>query len=432
MPKPILGIIADDFTGGTDIASMLRHGGMQVVQTIGPPQPWFPVDADALVIALKTRSVLVDDAISQSLSALQSLLDMGVQCVQFKYCSTFDSTPEGNIGPVSDALADALGCGLVAHVPALPVNGRSVFKGHLFVGNALLSASGMENHPLNPMTDANLVSWLGLQTDRRVGLIEHADIKAGPIRVCEKMTNLRKDGTRHVIGDAIDGADLRIWAEVLQNFEFFAGGSGLAKPLAQVFAEAGRYVPTNVPLSNEQHTEEGHTLILAGSCSATTLRQIECFRDAGGYILQIDPISLNDGSQTSNDLANQAADALLHGPVLIHSSGDPEYVKSVQDTLGSDRAGKIVEEILSELASTLATEPQTGQIIVAGGETSGAVVSALDVAALRIGSEIDPGVPWTMALGASGRPILPVALKSGNFGGDDFFVRADSIIQAKT
>ena len=160
MPKPILGIIADDFTGGTDIASMLRHGGMQVVQTIGPPQPWFPVDADALVIALKTRSVLVDDAISQSLSALQSLLDMGVQCVQFKYCSTFDSTPEGNIGPVSDALADALGCGLVAHVPALPVNGRSVFKGHLFVGNALLSASGMENHPLNPMTDANLVSWL--------------------------------------------------------------------------------------------------------------------------------------------------------------------------------------------------------------------------------------------------------------------------------
>ncbi len=424
MATPNLGVIADDFTGATDIGSMLVRGGMSVVQTIGPPAPDFAFgDADAVVVALKTRSIPAADAVTQSLVALKALQAAGVSQIQFKYCSTFDSTPEGNIGPVSDALAAELGCTQVVHVPALPVNGRTVYKGHLFVGDSLLHESGMQNHPLNPMTDANLLRWLRPQVVGDVALIDHSVLAKGADNV--SMALAERSGAAHVIGDTTDADDLAVWAEVLQDARFFAGGSGLATPLAQrhvASRKGARAEQADIPISGE-----GHTLILAGSCSKATLAQIEAFQAAGGAIRQLDPLALDAGEITVEAIAEWAADTLGTGPVLIHGSARPEDVQQAQAQLGEARAGALIEEALSELAARLTSLPHLGRIVVAGGETSGAVVSRLKVAALKIGAEIDPGVPWTLALDASGAPVIPLALKSGNFGGDDFFFRTSQI-----
>lgn len=427
MIGPILGVIADDLTGSTDISSMLTLGGMRVVQSIGPPSESFEMpDADALVIALKTRSVPAVDAVSQSLKALEALRCAGVSQVQFKYCSTFDSTSDGNIGQVTDALAKAMECDLVAHIPSLPVNGRTVYKGHLFVGGVLLNESGMENHPLNPMTDANLVRWLECQTHRAVGLIDHATLAYGVKQTRNAMAKLMDAETSHFIGDAIDDADLFAWAEVLEGTALFAGGSGLATPLARRLATAGRYVPQERTIDYGTYGQ-GQTLILAGSCSRATLDQIEAFRNAGGQSRQIDPVALHDGEVIVGEVAEWAARTLRKGPVLIHASAMPEEVQRAQERLGIEASGAIVESALSQLAMALRPLSQTGRIVVAGGETSGAVISALDVASLRVGAEIDPGVPWTIALDASGRELIPMALKSGNFGSQNFFVRTAGI-----
>ncbi|RJL08607.1 3-oxo-tetronate kinase [Paracoccus siganidrum] len=423
MTGPVLGVIADDFTGATDIASMLVRGGMRVVQTIGPGAvPLIAAEADAVVIALKTRSIPAPEAVAQSLAALDALRAEKIPQVQFKYCSTFDSTPEGNIAPVSEALAAALGCSLIPHVPALPVNGRTVYKGHLFVGPALLHESGMQAHPLNPMTDANLVRWLGRQTRQRIDLADHQLLSQGPEALLTALERMRQAGALHVIGDAIDDDALSIWASALSDYPFFAGGSGLATPLASRLAETGRFAAQNTPPGFASETN-GNTLILAGSCSAATLAQIEAFRDKGGQIRQIEPIALSEDPKAVQDLIDWASDALKSGPVLIHGSARQEDVAAAQRALGVGRAGQIVEAALSDIARSLVKLPQTGRLVVAGGETSGAVVSALGVAALRIGTEIDPGVPWTLALGPSGDRITPLALKSGNFGGPDFFLR---------
>jgi uncharacterized protein YgbK (DUF1537 family) len=421
MAEPTFGVIADDFTGATDIGAMLVRGGMKVVLTIGPPVADFDFgDADAVVVALKTRSIPAPLAVTQSLSALKALRQVGVSRVQFKYCSTFDSTPDGNIGPVSDALAAEMGSDLVVHIPALPINGRTVFKGHLFVGNALLSESGMENHPLNPMTDANLLRCLGAQVKGDVTLIDHATLATGADHVRAALAE--SGGASHVIGDAIDEADLRVWADVLQDAVFFAGGAGLATPLAQLHSDSKGGVPAQP--GDFGTALEGHTLILSGSCSKATLGQIEAFRKAGGAIRQIDPIAIEAGEVTVEAFAKWAGETLTDKPVLIHGSASPADVLRAQTELGEARAGEVIEGALSKLAAMLAPQPHVARIIVAGGETSGAVVSRLQIAALRIGSEIDPGVPWTLALDATGTPLIPIALKSGNFGGEDFFVRA--------
>ncbi|MEL7082287.1 MAG: 3-oxo-tetronate kinase [Pseudomonadota bacterium] len=420
MAVPILGVIADDFTGATDIGSMLVRGGMKVIQTIGPPAANFDYgDVDAIVVALRTRSIPAADAVAQSLSALGALQQAGVSHVQFKYCSTFDSTPEGNIGPVSDALAAEVGCDQVVHVPALPVNGRIVFKGHLFVGDVLLHESGMQNHPLNPMTDANLVRWLGQQVPGQVGCVDHAALVAGADHAQEVLKAC--GSASHVIGDAIDDADLETWAELLQGARFFAGGSGLATPLARKLTPKRASSPK--PSVDIDAASSGHSLILAGSCSQATLAQIEVFRQSGKAVLQIDPISLDSGEMTIDSIAERVTEALQCGPVLVHGSASPEEVQKAQSALGVDRAGAVIETALSELANRLAPLPEVARIVVAGGETSGTVVSRLAVAALRIGEEIDPGVPWTMALDRAGKPVIPLALKSGNFGAPDFFLR---------
>ena len=420
---PIFGVIADDFTGAADIASMLARGGMRVIQAIGPFGAGVALEeADAVVIALKTRSVPAADAVDLSLAALHALQVAGIRQVQFKYCSTFDSTPQGNIGPVSDALAAAMGCAIVCHVPALPVNGRTVYEGHLFVGDTLLNESGMEAHPLNPMTDANLVRWLGHQTDRGVALVDHATLSRGAEAVSQRLAVLHSDGIGHVIGDAVDETDLATWSIVLQDVDFFAGGSGLATPLARAFAALEKYVAGS-PMNTNGTGGEGNVLILAGSCSRATLSQIDVYRRAGGQIRQIDPVLLDDGTTQLESLTDWAADCLREGPVLIHASATPGDVERAQQILGRKRAGEVVEAALSELATKLAPLSQTGRVVVAGGETSGAVVSALGVAALSIEDEIDPGVPWTTALDGDGRAIVQLALKSGNFGAEDFFVR---------
>lgn len=424
MPEPILGVIADDFTGATDIGSMLVRGGLSVVQTIGPPEPDFDFgDANAVVVALKTRSIPAKEAEEQSLAALRALQAASVSKIQFKYCSTFDSTPDGNIGPVSEALAEELGCDAIVHIPSLPINGRTVFKGHLFVGDALLNESGMQNHPLNPMTEANLQRWLKAQVSGEVTLVDHATLAQGAEHVRAVLTELNT--TTHVIGDAIDDDDLGIWSEVLEKFSFFAGGSGLAKPLAMRLTASHNLVssePDEFRLDGE-----GNTLILSGSCSNATLAQIEAFRCSRNTILQIDPIDLDTGAVSASLVADKASEALKNGPVLIHGSANPEEVDRAQKLLGEERAGALVEDALSDLAATLAPHPSVARIVVAGGETSGAVVSRLGAVALRIGAEIDPGVPWTLALNPIGKPIIPIALKSGNFGSEDFFLRTSNV-----
>ena len=422
MEKPFLGVIADDYTGATDIASMLVRGGMRTIQTIGIPSQNLAksLHADAVVIALKSRSIALDAAVAQSLEALARLQALGAKQIYFKYCSTFDSTPKGNIGPVSDALCVAIGTNTVTHIPALPVNGRSVYQGHLFVGADLLNQSGMENHPLTPMTDANLVRWLGQQTTRRVALIGTDLLQKGVEAVQVALTDLGETGGGHVIGDTTRDSDLAIWADVLQHAPLVAGGSGLATPLAQCHM-AGR--PAQTPVS-QRGAGDGHALILAGSCSRATLVQIETFRGQGGQCIHLDPLACSRSDDHVNTLVTKISDSLKIAPVLVYASAAPQSVQAVQEELGREQAGALVEAAFAEIARQAVPLPQTNRLVVAGGETSGAVVSALGVAALQIGPEIDPGVPWTLALDTDGNTILPMALNSCNFGATNFFNKA--------
>ena len=422
MKKPFIGVIADDYTGATDIASMLVRGGMRTIQTIGIPSQKLAqsLDAEAIVIALKSRSIAADVAVAQSLEALALLQSLDAKQIYFKYCSTFDSTPEGNIGPVSDALCAAMGVRLMTHIPALPVNGRSVYQGHLFVGTDLLHQSGMETHPLTPMTDANLVRWLGQQTTRRVALIGTTLMQQGATAIEAKLADLDETGGGHVIGDTTRNSDLSLWADVLQNAPVVAGGSGLATPLAQRHM-AGRAALAPAP---QRQSANGHALILAGSCSKTTLAQIEAFRDHGGHCIHLDPLTCSRTTNHIDTVITQVTETLKTAPVLVFAPRSPQSVQATQQVLGVAAAGALVEAAFAKIALQATVLPQTERLIVAGGETSGAVVSVLGVAALQIGPEIDPGVPWTLALDNDGNTILPMALKSGNFGATDFFSKA--------
>ena len=440
MKKPRLGVIADDYTGATDIASMLVRGGMDTVQTIGTPSHSLgeTLQADAVVIALKSRSLAASEAVLQSLEALEKLQTLGVKQIYFKYCSTFDSTPEGNIGPVGDALCAALGVQTITHIPALPVNGRTVFQGHLFVGAQLLHQSGMKRHPLNPMSDANLVRWLGQQTPNPVHLVGNDLLQQGAAAIAKEIDRIDAQGGGHIIGDTVRDTDLPLWASVLQNSPLVAGGSGLATPLAQLHmavpttkttaAQAPTRLTALAPPHLDSRAQTGHALILSGSCSKATLAQIDAFKASGGRCLHLDPLTLSKDPNHLKAVLTSAIDALKTAPVLIYASGSPEEVQATQASLGVEAAGALVEAAFATLAKGAATLPQTSQLIVAGGETSGAVVSALGVAALQIGPQIAPGVPWTRALGADGKKLLPLALKSGNFGGPDFFITATNMV----
>lgn len=422
----VLGAIADDFTGATDLANNLVRSGMRCVQVIGVPEacPDFS-DVDAVVVALKSRSCPVEQAVEESLAALDWLQGLGTRQVFFKYCSTFDSTDQGNIGPVSDALLDRLGAGQTVMVPAFPVNGRTVYQGHLFVGDRLLNESGMQNHPLNPMRDADLVRVLARQTNHGVGLVHWPVLRTGPEAARQRLMSLASEGVRHVVCDTLDESDLAILAKAVVDMPLVTGGSGLGQALPVEYRARGWLADVAEPGRLEPAV--GGALVLSGSCSRATLGQVAHFLEQGaGFAL--DPLKLAEGRAHLDAALAFARQGLKEKePVLVYASSDPDQVKHAQTSLGTERAGQLVEAALGQLAVTLVNEG-VGRLVVAGGETSGAVVSALGIRTLRIGDQIDPGVPWTQAAGVGQAGPLSLALKSGNFGGPDFFTRAFEVL----
>lgn len=422
MSQLLLGCIADDFTGGTDLASMLVRGGMRTLQVIGVPEGPIPPDIDAVVVALKSRTQPKDQAVQESLAALEWLRAAGCRQFFFKYCSTFDSTPEGNIGPVADALMDALGIDFALACPAFPENKRTLYQGHLFVGDALLSDSGMRYHPLTPMTDANLVRVLGQQSKREVGLVPYSVVAQGAAAIREAFDAARRAGKGYVIVDAIDNANLNVIGQAAADHKLITGGSGVAIGLPENFARAGL-------LQSSHNAAElppvcGYSAVLSGSCSVATNDQIEHWRRSRPSF-QLDPLLLAEGRDQVGEALAWARERIAEGPVLIYGSARPDQVKAAQERLGVEAAGQLVEDALSRIAVGL-DELGVRQFVVAGGETSGAVVKALGVEALRIGASIDPGVPWT--LGVRQVPVA-LALKSGNFGSLDFFEKALGQVQ---
>jgi uncharacterized protein YgbK (DUF1537 family) len=414
----LLGCIADDFTGATDLASMLVRHGMATVQLIGVPERDLDAgDAQAVVVALKSRTIPAAQAIDQSLVALAWLQAQGARQILFKYCSTFDSTDQGNIGPVSEALLDALGADFTIACPALPENGRSVYMGHLFVGERLLSDTHMRQHPLTPMSDSNLVAVLGRQSRAPVGLVPYPVVERGPEAIRTRFAELRRAGVRQAIADATSERHLVDLGTAAADIALITGGSGIAMGLPGNFRRAGRLAETGE--ADLLPAVGGHAAALAGSCSAATLEQIERFA-ASGAVLALDPLALvRDGAEVERAIA-WAEQRLSEAPVLIRSSALPEEVANVQAALGRERAGAAIEAAMARIARAL-VERGVRRLVVAGGETSGAVVAALGVRGLRIGPPIDPGVPWTVSLG---EPHLALALKSGNFGAPDFFRKA--------
>ena len=417
----ILGCIADDFTGGTDLAGMLVKAGMRTVQMIGVPKEPIGDDVDAVVIALKSRTNPVEEAIAESLAALEWLKAAGCRQFYFKYCSTFDSTAKGNIGPVGEALLQALGSKFTIACPAFPVNGRTIYKGHLFVGDILLSDSGMKNHPLTPMTEANLVKVLQAQVKGKVGLVDFNVIALGAQAIKDRFAKLQAEGCNFAIVDAVTNDDLMVIGQALDGMPLVTAGSGIALGLPQNFRKAGLLADSQV--ADALPPTGGLRAVISGSCSIATQGQVAAMREKHPAF-NIDPFELAQGKDVAAAALAWAKDKVVNEPVLFYATATPEAVKAVQSQLGADKAGSLVEDCLAAIAQGLVAMG-VGQLIVAGGETSGAVVKALGVTGLRIGPEIDPGVPWTTGITANtaDKPIA-LALKSGNFGTPDFFLKA--------
>jgi uncharacterized protein YgbK (DUF1537 family) len=412
----LLGCIADDFTGATDLANMLVRGGMRTIQTIGVQSAPLAEDVDAVVVALKSRTIPVEQAVEQSLAALAWLKSAGCRQFYFKYCSTFDSTPRGNIGPVTDALLDALKADFTIACPAFPETGRTICHGYLFVGDQLLSESGMKDHPLTPMTDANLVRVLAPQTRRKIGLIGYATVAKGAAAVREVMHRLKQDSVGIAVVDALADADLRTIAEACADMPLVTAGSGIGLGMADHYRKAGllAHATSAATLPRVQ----GTAAVLSGSCSTATNGQVARWQ-ADRPSFRLDPLSLAQGPAHANEALAWARQH-ASGPVLIYATAAATEVRKTQQELGADRAGQLVEQAFARIAQGL-VQAGVRRLVVAGGETAGAVVNALGVRRLRIGPQIDPGVPWTESLDD---PPLALALKSGNFGSPDFFAKA--------
>jgi uncharacterized protein YgbK (DUF1537 family) len=431
--RPVLGCIADDFTGATDLANNLVRSGMRTVQTIGvPADAAAPIDADVIVVALKSRTIPAADAVEQSLGALRWLQSQGVQQIYFKYCSTFDSTPQGNIGPVTEALLDALhgpDQGFTIVCPAFPENQRTVFKGHLFVGDVLLSDSGMRQHPLTPMTDANLVRVMQSQTQRKVDLVPYGIVSQGAAAIAARFAALQALGVGVAVVDAISNADLMEIGKALAGMPLVTAGSGIAISLPQNWSsQAG---DTGVS-ADTLPAATGLRAVVSGSCSQATNGQVLNFRQQGRPVFAVDPLAVAAGDDVVANALAWAKPLLPQGPVLIYATAESTAVQAVQAKLGVARAGELVEETLSRIAVGL-VDLGVHQLVVAGGETSGAVVQALGVQRMAIGPQIDPGVPWTAVQSAQWpQKTFHVALKSGNFGTVDFFSKAFALLQTSS
>jgi len=423
-----LGCIADDFTGATDLANNLVRSGMRVMQTFGVPSAPLSSEVDAVVVALKSRTIPAAEAIAQSLAALYWLQAQGAEQIYFKYCSTFDSTPEGNIGPVTEALMDALNCKFTIATPAFPDNGRTVFKGYLFAGAVLLNESGMQNHPLTPMTDANLVRVMQAQTQRKVGLIDHTVMAKGSQAIVEKIQELQADGVGVAIVDATSNADLKTLGPALKGMPLVTAGSGVAIGLPANWGIEASEKAAALPAPS------GYQAIVSGSCSLATQGQVAHFIASGQPGWQFKPLDWSTQdvpAQIKADVAAALAWAkpfLAQGPVLVYATTDADTLQKVQAKFGREQAGEWMESALAQLCLGLQALG-VKQWVVAGGETSGACVQALNIAQLQIGPQIDPGVPWCFApQHAAGH----LTLKSGNFGTPDFFTKALKVLAETT
>ncbi|TAG46202.1 MAG: four-carbon acid sugar kinase family protein [Betaproteobacteria bacterium] len=421
-----LGCIADDFTGATDLANNLVRAGMRVVQLIGVPTDAERsslgaglTDCDAIVVALKSRTIEPAAAVEQSLAACDWLLGCGVEQIYFKYCSTFDSTPKGNIGPVIDALCKHLNAPFTIATPAFPDNHRSVFMGHLFVGEQLLSDSGMKNHPLTPMTDSNLVRVLQSQSSSRVGLISSAVVRKGSAEIANAMMRLQADGIQSAIVDAITNEDLLHIGKASKGLRLVTAGSGLAIGLPQNWNIAPNDRSAALP------TAAGRSAIISGSCSLATNAQVADFIARGGRALAVDAMRVAAGQPVVQQALSWAHGQPSDAPILIYSTAESGAIRAVQSELGVEAAGQMIEKTLADIAREL-VGAGVGRLVVAGGETSGACVASLGIKLMQIGPQIDPGVPWCYAQSEHGG--VHIALKSGNFGTTDFFTKAFAML----
>ena len=412
-----LGVIADDYTGASDLANALATNGLRVVQTIGvPPESLALPDVDAVVVALKSRSIPAAEAVRQSLEADRWLRARGAAHVLFKICSTFDSTDAGNIGPVSDALRDAAGGGLTLVNPGFPGAGRRVFQGTLFVHDQLLNESPLKDHPLNPMHDANLVRVLARQSRAPVGLVPLQVVEQGADAVRAALAALPEGA---VIVDAVNDQQFEILGQVALDRPVSTGASGLGIGLARAL---GRRDIVAEPMTDIGAPAPGRfAAILAGSCSRATLEQI-AVAEQTMPVLRLDVEKLLAGPDEAKAALTWARDRLGEGPVLIASSNAPTEVQALQKRHGGAAIGETIEAALADIAAGL-IEAGVGRLVVAGGETSGAVVNRLGLQGFLIGAEIAPGVPALRVIGRA-HAGLGIALKSGNFGGPDFFHRA--------
>lgn len=413
----VLGCIADDFTGATDLAGLLARSGVRVSLRIGVPDQ-APSDTAAFeVIALKSRTAPVDEAISETRAALKWLQAAGASRFFWKYCSTFDSTAEGNIGPVAEALMTDLGTDQTIYCPAFPENGRSIFMGNLFVGQQPLAESPMKDHPLTPMRDSNLMRLLAPQVTQPVGLANRLIVAQGPDALRHELDLLKANGVAHVVVDAVANADLEIIAQACRDMPLMTGGSAVAMPLPALYLADGT-LSADVPKLHAAKLGAA-TIVLSGSCSAMTNKQVADYTSRGAPCFRLDPIALaENGPQPALDwLSSQDLD---QAPI-IYATADPDSVRKAQEKLGVAGAGQIIEATLSACA-VAARDRGARRVIVAGGETSGAVTQALGVTQLDIGTEIAPGVPWTYC--QSGGHQIALTLKSGNFGTETFFTDA--------
>ncbi|MFN3150262.1 3-oxo-tetronate kinase [Bremerella sp.] len=412
---PLLGCIADDVTGASDLASALTVGGMRTQLWFGARHNPATIESvDAIVVALKTRSIPKVDAISQSLAALRSLQDCGVTRFLFKYCSTFDSTNEGNIGPVAEALMEALSSTHTLFCPTTPENGRTVYCGHLFVKGKLLNRSGMEKHPLNPMTESDLTLILSRQSKQGVGLVSRETVTRGPSAVVEELQRNVDQKKPLIVIDAIDNSDLRIIADVAVNMPFVTSGSGLGTTLPTAYRRSGRL--DSLQSSAPVPSATGNALVLAGSCSEATREQVKCWPSQWPS-LPLNVRALVQGELSLAAIHQWATHHLKTSHALIFSSAQPEEVATLQDQLGAERTAAAIEEAMGYVARALISNGLR-KLIVAGGETAGAVVQSIGRTHFRIGKAIAPGVPWMETLD---EPRLAIALKSGNFGDKHFF-----------
>ncbi len=408
------GSVADDFTGASDLALMLASQGMATVLSIGLPEGGAPKGTEALVVALKSRTIDPGEAAAQSVTAAMALRAMGARQILFKVCSTFDSTAKGNIGPVTDALASLLGARTIPICPAFPAAGRSVYLGHLFVNDILLSDSPMRDHPLTPMRDSSLVRLMAAQSELPVSLAAYKTVAAGPEALAARFAELGGS----VVVDALEDDHLRCIADASLDLPLLVGGSGIALGIPAAYRRQG-WIKTEAA-GKPMRANPGRAVVLAGSCSAATLGQVAAAEAGGLPVRRISPDDLASGAETAEKILSWIDAQPSDKPVVVASTADPEAVRGAQTRLGVALAAELVEAAHAAVAKALPARGVT-RLLVAGGETSGAVVSALGIKLLEVGPAIAPGVPWLAALD---RDNLCLALKSGNFGAPDMFLTA--------